>query len=117
MVVVEPTHNLSDKLIQTPIFANTPMQQFEFGVDPDLDPELAMALKMSMDEEKNRHGGKPSGQEDVVMEEMDPELAKAIQMSMQDSNMSTDEELQRALEMSMKNDTEMKDAEKKKEKK
>ena len=91
-----PCTNLSDKLIQTPIFADTPLQQFEFGVDPDLDPELAMALKLSMQEQ---------GQdvEDQPMEEMDPELAQAIQMSMQDT-MSTDEELQKALEMSMQND-------------
>ncbi len=27
---------------------------FEFGVDPAADPELAMALRMSMEEEQNR---------------------------------------------------------------
>jgi 26S proteasome regulatory subunit N10 len=27
---------------------------FEFGVDPSADPELAMALRMSMEEESNR---------------------------------------------------------------
>lgn len=29
-------------------------EQFEFGVDPSLDPELAMALRMSLDEERAR---------------------------------------------------------------
>eukprot|EP00834_Sanchytrium_tribonematis_P002751 NODE_91_length_21557_cov_0.766660.p18 type:complete len:125 gc:universal NODE_91_length_21557_cov_0.766660:19544-19918(+) len=113
LVPIEPCTNLSDQLIQTPIFANTAMQQFEFGVDPDLDPELAMALKLSMEEEKARQGG-VDVKEDVVMEEMDPELAKAIQMSMQDNEMSTDEELQKALEMSMQQDTDMKDSKNKK---
>jgi len=27
---------------------------FEFGVDPSMDPELAMALRMSFEEEQNR---------------------------------------------------------------
>lgn len=27
---------------------------FEFGIDPSIDPELALALRMSMDEEKAR---------------------------------------------------------------
>ncbi len=109
-MTIEPCSNLSDQLIQTPIFADTNLQRFEFGVDPETDPELAMALKLSMEEENGRTGKS----NDVVMEDVDPELAKAIQMSMQDSTMSTDEELQKALEMSMQQDTDMKDAKDKK---
>ena len=29
-------------------------EDFEFGVDPSLDPELALALRMSLQEEKAR---------------------------------------------------------------
>lgn len=35
--------------------------QFEFGVDPSLDPELAMALRISMEEERARQGTAPAG--------------------------------------------------------
>jgi len=35
--------------------------QFEFGVDPTLDPELAMALRISMEEERARQGTAPAG--------------------------------------------------------
>lgn len=61
---------LSDQLITSPILngdgsANGPetggaaggggdASQFEFGIDPSLDPELALALRMSMEDEKAR---------------------------------------------------------------
>jgi 26S proteasome regulatory subunit N10 len=58
---------LSDQLITTPIMngdgsaapgagggggGNT--EDFEFGIDPSVDPEMALALRMSMEEEKAR---------------------------------------------------------------
>ena len=61
---------LSDHLVSTPILAGEgvaprggegepsaggePGGGFEFGVDPSTDPELALALRMSMEEEKAR---------------------------------------------------------------
>ena len=60
---------LSDQLITTPIMNGDASsgvggaggaeggdggQSFEFGIDPSLDPELALALRMSMEEEKAR---------------------------------------------------------------
>ncbi|CAI9763597.1 unnamed protein product [Fraxinus pennsylvanica] len=60
---------LSDVLISTPIFtgdgeggsgfaaaaaAASGVSGFEFGVDPNLDPELALALRVSMEEERAR---------------------------------------------------------------
>ncbi|CAA0827274.1 26S proteasome non-ATPase regulatory subunit 4 homolog [Striga hermonthica] len=56
---------LSDVLISTPIFtgdgeggsgyaAAGAASGFEFGVDPNLDPELALALRVSMEEERAR---------------------------------------------------------------
>lgn len=63
-------HHLSNLLVTTPILSgdNTgagsgagasgdvsgDLGEFEFGVDPTVDPELALALRMSMEEEKAR---------------------------------------------------------------
>lgn len=60
---------LSDQLLSTPIFeggagsgapgadggsGGADASSFEFGIDPSVDPELALALRMSMEEEKSR---------------------------------------------------------------
>eukprot|EP00124_Ichthyophonus_hoferi_P000288 Ihof_evm14s10 gene=Ihof_evmTU14s10 len=64
LVSVPPgPHILSDILVSSPILAGeggvqgaggADTAQFEFGVDPSLDPELAMALRISMEEERLR---------------------------------------------------------------
>eukprot|EP00123_Amoebidium_parasiticum_P006835 comp17688_c0_seq2/m.17549 comp17688_c0_seq2/g.17549 ORF comp17688_c0_seq2/g.17549 comp17688_c0_seq2/m.17549 type:complete len:400 (-) comp17688_c0_seq2:103-1302(-) len=64
LVSVPPgPHILSDILVSSPILAGeggvagvggADASQFEFGVDPSLDPELAMALRISMEEERLR---------------------------------------------------------------
>ncbi|KAF2013116.1 hypothetical protein BU24DRAFT_424116 [Aaosphaeria arxii CBS 175.79] len=73
LAVIQPSSNLlSDSLITTPILGGdgtsggggssapggdggeTGGTQFEFGVDPSVDPELALALRMSYEEEKAR---------------------------------------------------------------
>ncbi|KAL2159284.1 hypothetical protein VTH06DRAFT_2719 [Thermothelomyces fergusii] len=69
LVVVPPSSKLlSDQLISTPILLGEaggggpggfggdagPSEEFPFGVDPTQDPELALALRMSMEEEKAR---------------------------------------------------------------
>lgn len=69
LVVIPPSSKLlSDQLISTPIMlgegASAPgggdaggaaaTEDFPFGVDPSQDPELALALRMSMEEEKAR---------------------------------------------------------------
>lgn len=68
LVVIPPSSKLlSDQLIATPILlgegATGPggsggmgggNEEFEFGFDPALEPELALALRMSMEEEKAR---------------------------------------------------------------
>ena len=72
---------LSDHIISTPILAGEGVAprggepsaegggdasggSFDFGVDPSADPELALALRMSMEEEKARQekGGPTSGE-------------------------------------------------------
>jgi 26S proteasome regulatory subunit N10 len=70
LVVIPPSSKLlSDQLISTPIMlgegaasgaggaggdAGGASDDFPFGVDPSQDPELALALRMSMEEEKAR---------------------------------------------------------------
>ncbi|KAK4127125.1 hypothetical protein N657DRAFT_641065 [Parathielavia appendiculata] len=70
LVVIPPSSKLlSDQLISTPILlgegaaagaggvggeAGAASEDFPFGVDPSADPELALALRMSMEEEKAR---------------------------------------------------------------
>jgi len=76
---------------------------FEFGIDPEMDPELALALKLSMEEEMTRQQREKGStdceavtsapvadvdmtQEQVVEEDADDEemmLERAIAMSMQ----------------------------------
>ncbi|TFK45476.1 hypothetical protein OE88DRAFT_1669186 [Heliocybe sulcata] len=82
LVVVPPgPHLLSDIIISSAILAADrgmpePMadggaggeggggsNQFEFGVDPTLDPELAMALRMSMEEEQARQAAQAATQQ------------------------------------------------------
>ncbi|KAL2118952.1 hypothetical protein VTJ04DRAFT_5911 [Mycothermus thermophilus] len=66
LVIIPPSSKLlSDQLISTPILlgeggvsglggAGGDNEDFPFGVDPSQDPELALALRMSMEEEKAR---------------------------------------------------------------
>ncbi|KAI5466771.1 hypothetical protein BGZ63DRAFT_342942, partial [Mariannaea sp. PMI_226] len=68
LVVIPPSAKmLSDQLISTPILLGEASgagggvggvggsnEEFEFGFDPALEPELALALRMSMEEEKAR---------------------------------------------------------------
>ncbi|CAK3889275.1 26S proteasome regulatory subunit RPN10 [Lecanosticta acicola] len=72
LVIIPPSSDLlSDKIVSSPILdgegggaaangggasgeGGTGGDIFEFGVDPNLDPELALVLRMSMEEEKER---------------------------------------------------------------
>ncbi|CAG8437054.1 10502_t:CDS:2 [Ambispora gerdemannii] len=65
LVTIPPgPHILSERLIPSPIisgedglpagFASGTGGGFDFGVDPNLDPELALALRISLEEEKAR---------------------------------------------------------------
>ncbi|OBZ91943.1 26S proteasome non-ATPase regulatory subunit 4 [Choanephora cucurbitarum] len=152
LVTIPPgPHLLSDMLISTPIvagedgaaghFGGSGGGDFEFGIDPSLDPELALALRISLEEEKARqeaeaakNGGNTkegesssSGAQAAPMtvdnhedEEDDSELQAALAMSMNDANHDEDEQmedldeddaLQRALAMSMKDNQQGEDEE------
>lgn len=82
LAVIQPSSNLlSDSIVTTPILAGDGVGggtgaggaggetgdggagQFEFGVDPSMDPELALALRMSFEEEKARQERERKAQE------------------------------------------------------
>jgi 26S proteasome regulatory subunit N10 len=95
------------------------------GIDPNLDPELAMAIKLSMEEERARLGkeggstSKAPAPQPMTMDTEDADLMQALQMSMQSQQtsgssqpapsapapevvpMDDDEEMRLALQMSM----------------
>lgn len=142
LVTIPPgPHLLSDLLLSSPILQGDDGgagysggagagggNSFEFGVDPNLDPELALALRMSLEEEKARLEAEqaadkkpgessdapattsapaPSG--DVPMDE-EAMLAQALAMSMGEGEqegdvdmdaLTEDEQIARAIEMSM----------------
>ncbi|KAI9001641.1 hypothetical protein BC832DRAFT_533315 [Gaertneriomyces semiglobifer] len=127
-------HILSDVIVSSPMFAGEDGAPagfasggFEFGVDPNLDPELALALRMSMEEEQARQAaarGEPAGDAASGGDAMaidnapiaaggapnqeDDELALALAMSMGHGGetevrllCNEDEAMARAIAMSM----------------
>uniref|UniRef100_A0A3P8URV3 26S proteasome non-ATPase regulatory subunit 4 n=1 Tax=Cynoglossus semilaevis TaxID=244447 RepID=A0A3P8URV3_CYNSE len=61
LVTVPPGPSLADALLTSPILAGEGgvalglgASDFEFGVDPSADPELALALRVSMEEQRQR---------------------------------------------------------------
>lgn len=70
LVIVDPEKNLSDSVVSSAICfgeggAPPPNagggDNFEFGVDGNTDPELALALRISMEEERRRQEGANGG--------------------------------------------------------
>ncbi|KAK2630687.1 hypothetical protein QOZ80_3BG0287420 [Eleusine coracana subsp. coracana] len=133
IVHVAPGENaLSDVLLSTPIFtgeeggsgfaasaaaaAATGATGFDFGVDPNVDPELALALRLSMEEERARpeaiakkaaedsstenkdHAS--SSNTDAVMTEAEPS-SNAAADDKKEQPKEDDDLLQQALAMSM----------------
>ncbi|KAJ6797649.1 26S proteasome non-ATPase regulatory subunit 4-like protein [Iris pallida] len=124
---------LSDVLISTPIFtgdgdggsgfaaaaaaAAGGVSGFDFGVDPNIDPELALALRVSMEEERARQeaaakkaaedaskqerGGEPSSSHDTAMAEPVSRSAPAANDKKNDLMDDDTTLLQQALAMSM----------------
>lgn len=140
LVSVPPgTHLLSDVIISSPILSEDrgiPPEamgdvggasgsggaNFEFGVDPSLDPELALALRMSMEEEQARQAAEeqtrqsatdaqPQTESAGVDNDEEAMLAQALALSEhndvdmgeeQDEDMDEEEAIARAIQMSMK---------------
>ncbi|KAK7250816.1 hypothetical protein RIF29_33526 [Crotalaria pallida] len=137
IVNVPPGPNaLSDVLISTPIFtggdgeggsgfaaaaaaaAAGGVSGFEFGVDPNLDPELALALRVSMEEERARQeaaakkaaedasrqekgGEQPASSQDATMMECDTVAASEGETKTNDMTDDENALLRQALAMSM----------------
>ncbi|GFP87926.1 26S proteasome non-ATPase regulatory subunit 4 homolog [Phtheirospermum japonicum] len=85
---------LSDVLISTPIFtgdgeggsgypAGAAPAGFEFGVDPNLDPELALALRVSMEEERARQeaAAKKAAEDAAKQEKGEPSTVQDTPMT------------------------------------
>ncbi|XP_078151859.1 regulatory particle non-ATPase 10 [Carex rostrata] len=127
IVHIPPSQNvLSDVLISTPIFTGEEggsgfaaaaaaaaatvggMTGFEFGVDPNVDPELALALRVSMEEERARQeaAAKKAAEDSSGKEKGDAgasSSADAVMAEADDKGAQDDEAalLQQALAMSM----------------
>ncbi|RIB02158.1 hypothetical protein C2G38_1991759 [Gigaspora rosea] len=119
LVTVPPgPHILSDILISSPIIAGEDGGvppgftvgsggSYEFGVDPNLDPELAMALRISLEEEKQRQ------EEEKVRQEAEAAKTTTAAVANQEAEPTTmavdqpiaelteEEQMARAIEMSM----------------
>lgn len=105
LVTVPPGPHLSDALVSSPIVQGEDGSGgvaaagggggFEFGVDPNDDPELALALRVSMDEQRARQQAENPGEAAAPADGAAPAAAAAPD--------ATNEEalLQRALAMSM----------------
>lgn len=107
LVTIPPgPHILSDVLMTSPIVIDEDgaapsgftggNNDFEFGVDPNIDPELALALRISLEEEKMR-------QEQEAKKKMEESKAEAASSDNNQGLISTDEDdmLAKALAMSM----------------
>ncbi|KAH7047231.1 hypothetical protein BKA57DRAFT_410975 [Linnemannia elongata] len=132
LVTVPPgPHLLSDILVSSaivagedgtaPAFVSSGGGSYEFGVDPNLDPELALALRISLEEERARQeaasGGAPKAEEGGAKAEggaaataaggvEDDLLAQALASSQTDGDhdmegLTEEQEMQRAIQMSM----------------
>ncbi|KAI9030806.1 hypothetical protein CLU79DRAFT_831339 [Phycomyces nitens] len=108
LVTIPPgPHLLSDMLISTPIISGEEGSSanfgsnsgaFEFGIDPSVDPELALALRISLEEEKARQEAEAAKKG----ESSAPVAASSTSVPVEQSHMSDeDAELQAALAMSM----------------
>lgn len=115
MVTVAVGPHLSDALISSPIIqgedgaGGTPGSAYEFGVDPNEDPELALALRVSMEEQRARQESEARRAAEGAGGSSDPakagDAAAAVTMATPDNKEAaggTEEALlERALAMSM----------------
>merc|ERR1712083_673145 len=104
LVTIPPGPHLSDALVSSPIvqgedgsgasITSTGGGGFEFGVDPNDDPELALALRVSMEEQRARQQAEGGGESETAV----PATPGQVEESSEEAL------LQRALAMSMGTD-------------
>mmetsp|Transcript_71477 Transcript_71477/g.125764 ORF Transcript_71477/g.125764 Transcript_71477/m.125764 type:complete len:360 (-) Transcript_71477:9-1088(-) len=109
---------LADVLVSSPIIAEDGVApiglggaggDFEFGVDPAQDPELAMVLRMSMEDERRRQEAEQKAQEEAnkgTSTSADTEMvsAEATPAAADDEELTEEQQLELALKMSMAGD-------------
>merc|ERR1712058_160411 len=99
LVTIPPGPHLSDALVSSPIVQGedgmgaAASSGFEFGVNPDDDPELALALRVSMEEQRARQQAEGGGE--------DTGATPAVGGGAVEDESSEEALLQRALAMSM----------------
>lgn len=105
LVTVPPGPLLSEALINSPIIvgedgsgAGLQATGFEFGVDPNEDPELALALRVSMEEQRAR-------QEDEAKKAIESSATETIPV--QETGTSDEAMLRQALTMSLGHDDDL----------
>ncbi|KAK8406566.1 hypothetical protein O3P69_007288 [Scylla paramamosain] len=117
LVTVPPSPHLADALLSSPIVQGedggpaatyASSGGFEFGVDPNEDPELALALRVSMEEQRQRQQEEERrvAQESAKVAPMDttpqpPATTPTPQPAAQEGVQSEEEMLQQALAMSL----------------
>uniref|UniRef100_A0AAX7SYM7 26S proteasome non-ATPase regulatory subunit 4 n=1 Tax=Astatotilapia calliptera TaxID=8154 RepID=A0AAX7SYM7_ASTCA len=116
LVTVPPGPSLADALLSSPILAGEGgamlglgASDFEFGVDPSADPELALALRVSMEEQRQRQEDEAPGisspaadeSEDALLKMSVPHTDSATPALPDFSRMTEDEQIAYALQMSM----------------
>ncbi|CAH2037921.1 unnamed protein product, partial [Iphiclides podalirius] len=110
---------LSEALISSPLIggdgagpSGSGLSPFEFGVDPNEDPELALALRVSMEEQRQRQeeeSRRQQGNTDAEMKESKTgdsqntgmERALAMSLGREAMELSEEEQIALAMEMSM----------------
>eukprot|EP01059_Diplonema_ambulator_P033740 TRINITY_DN719_c0_g1_i1.p1 TRINITY_DN719_c0_g1~~TRINITY_DN719_c0_g1_i1.p1 ORF type:complete len:348 (+),score=140.69 TRINITY_DN719_c0_g1_i1:37-1080(+) len=104
LLVVKEGQSVADALLSSPILnpdgTSSGGGDHPFGVDPNIDPELAMVLRMSMEEERARQEKlrmEAEGKGDTEMPAAGEPATAAPPPALADE----DEELQRALALSM----------------
>uniref|UniRef100_A0A667Z259 26S proteasome non-ATPase regulatory subunit 4 n=1 Tax=Myripristis murdjan TaxID=586833 RepID=A0A667Z259_9TELE len=127
LVTVPPGPSLADALLSSPILAGEGgamlglgASDFEFGVDPSTDPELALALRVSMEEQRQRQEDEArraavvsaaermftnffstTDSEDALLKMSVPQADTATPALPDFSRMTEDEQIAYALQMSM----------------
>ncbi|XP_062254724.1 26S proteasome non-ATPase regulatory subunit 4-like isoform X2 [Platichthys flesus] len=126
LVTVPPGPSLADALLSSPILAGEGgavlglgASDFEFGVDPSADPELALALRVSMEEQRQRQEDEArrtgvasaadgaisspvaDESEDALLKMSVPQTESSTPALPDFSRMTEDEQIAYALQMSM----------------
>lgn len=86
---------LSDVILSSSLMGDVAsLSAFEFGVDPELDPELALALRMSLEEEQARQRPPPSHSAITTQQPPAPsvESSQSAAIKEEDAEMTMDEE-------------------------